>query len=646
MTTDQIGGGGTLKSPTEGRPRKSKRHPPTRAVPDVAAPQKPYHIKYIPSKIPGNAEIDAEIGDVMGLLIQLKKNWFLVGLVLSILLAKLEPSIGRKGGILVPEITIKYFAVSLIFLNSGLSLKTEELKHALTQVHLHTFIQCFTMMFIPVFMQFVSLVAMNHSLLQPLLINGFIVVSCMPPPVSSAVILTKTVGGNEAAAIFNSALGSLLGIFVSPVLILMTLGLSGDVPFLRIFIQLCGTVLLPLTIGQWLRGKIITWMEEKKPPFGTVASCTLLLIIYSAFCDTFSNSDISLPPVELFTVVAMVIACQLTLLYTTFLLSNSSWCQFRRQDTIAVMYCATHKSLTLAKGTLILADGVAFFRAGPPPHFGLSLKTEELKHALTQVHLHTFIQCFTMMFIPVFMQFVSLVAMNHNLLQPLLINGFIVVSCMPPPVSSAVILTKTVGGNEAAAIFNSALGSLLGIFVSPVLILMTLGLSGDVPFLRIFIQLCGTVLVPLTIGQWLRGKIITWMEEKKPPFGTVASCTLLLIIYSAFCDTFSNSDISLPPVELFTVVAMVIACQLTLLYTTFLLSNSSWCQFRRQDTIAVMYCATHKSLTLGIPMLKIIVSRQSSRTAVTFVRLRDPARGARVTKVTKLPQCPRLKSIN
>jgi sodium/bile acid cotransporter 7 len=36
----------------------------------------------------------------------------------------------------------------------------------------------------------------------------------MPPPVSSAVILTKSAAGDEAAAIFNSALGSLLGIFV------------------------------------------------------------------------------------------------------------------------------------------------------------------------------------------------------------------------------------------------------------------------------------------------------------------------------------------------------------------------------------------------------------------------------------------------
>ena len=65
------------------------------------------------------------------------KNWFLIGLFLAILLAKLEPSIGRKGGILMPEITIKYFAVCLIFLNSGLSLKSEEFKKAMSQVCLH-----------------------------------------------------------------------------------------------------------------------------------------------------------------------------------------------------------------------------------------------------------------------------------------------------------------------------------------------------------------------------------------------------------------------------------------------------------------------------------------------------------------------------
>ena len=42
----------------------------------------------------------------------------------------------------------------------------------------------------------------------------------MPPPVSSAVILTKAVGGNEAAAIFNSAFGSILGVVVTPAMLM------------------------------------------------------------------------------------------------------------------------------------------------------------------------------------------------------------------------------------------------------------------------------------------------------------------------------------------------------------------------------------------------------------------------------------------
>ena len=45
-----------------------------------------------------------------------------------------------------------------------------------------------------------------------------------------------------------------------------------------------------------------------------------------------------------------------------------------------------------------------------------------------------------------------------------------VLSCLPPPVSSAVILTSAAGGNEAAAIFNSAFGSFLGIFATPLLL--------------------------------------------------------------------------------------------------------------------------------------------------------------------------------
>ncbi|XP_053259169.1 sodium/bile acid cotransporter 7 isoform X10 [Podarcis raffonei] len=145
----------------------------------------------------------------MGFLDRLRKDWFILGIVLVITVAKLEPAFGVKGGPLKPEITITYIAVSAIFFNSGLSLKTEELTSALMHVKLHLFVQIFTLVFFPtaiwLFLQLLSITPINEWLLK-----GLQTVGCMPPPVSSAVILTKAVGGNEAAAIFNSAFGSFL----------------------------------------------------------------------------------------------------------------------------------------------------------------------------------------------------------------------------------------------------------------------------------------------------------------------------------------------------------------------------------------------------------------------------------------------------
>ncbi|XP_074085284.1 sodium/bile acid cotransporter 7 isoform X8 [Macrotis lagotis] len=135
----------------------------------------------------------------MGLLGRLAKEWFLLCVVLAIVLAKMDPAVGAKGGPLKPEITITYIAVSAIFFNSGLSLKTEELTSALMHIKLHLFVQIFTLAFFPttiwLFLQLLSVTSINEWLLK-----GLQTVGCMPPPVSSAVILTKAVGGNEASS--------------------------------------------------------------------------------------------------------------------------------------------------------------------------------------------------------------------------------------------------------------------------------------------------------------------------------------------------------------------------------------------------------------------------------------------------------------
>ncbi|KAK5893228.1 hypothetical protein CgunFtcFv8_006121 [Champsocephalus gunnari] len=246
----------------------------------------------------------------MGLLARVRKEWFIIGIVLVILSAKLQPSIGVRGGPLKPEITIAYFAVSLIFFNSGLSLKTEELTSALLHVRLHLFVQSFTLVFFPLAV-WLLLRVLSLSSIDQWLLRGLQTVSCMPPPVSSAVILTKAVGGNEAAAIFNSAFGSFLGIIVTP---------AAAAALSRLLVL--RAVLLHLLSALHDGG------GSSDPRSGV-------------------NPSIELEPSSLFIIVIIIFSIQLSFMLLTFALSTRSGAGFSPADTVAIIFCSTHKSLTL-----------------------------------------------------------------------------------------------------------------------------------------------------------------------------------------------------------------------------------------------------------------------------------------------------------
>ncbi|XP_062514243.1 sodium/bile acid cotransporter 7-B-like [Corticium candelabrum] len=282
----------------------------------------------------------------MSLWARILGQWFLIGLVVSILAAKVQPEVGKKGGLLKPEITIKYIAVSVIFLNSGLSLRTDDLKKALFSIRLHAFIQIFTLVFIP-FAIFFLVWLLSYSSLNIWLQKGLLVVSCMPPPVSSAVILTKAVGGNEAAAIFNSAFGSFLGIFVTPLLLLFLVGASGAVPVQSVFTTLFMTVVAPVLIGQVIRSFVREWLDKANLPFGALGKLILLVIIYTTFCDTFASASLDIESTDMAVIIIVVLLCQLSFLTLSFMLSTRVFKGFRPSDVVAIVFCSTHKSLTL-----------------------------------------------------------------------------------------------------------------------------------------------------------------------------------------------------------------------------------------------------------------------------------------------------------
>ncbi|XP_005109359.1 sodium/bile acid cotransporter 7 isoform X1 [Aplysia californica] len=276
----------------------------------------------------------------------MKNNHFCCGILIVILFAKLFPSIGNAGGILKPEITVKYIAVSVIFLNSGLTLPTEELKTAIFQWQLHLLVQGFTFVVFPLIVYGLVSV-LQYTFLHPALLEGMTILSTMPPPVSSAIILTKSVGGNEAAAVFNSAFGSMLGIFVTPSLILLLLGSSNvQVPTQKIFQQLFTTVVLPLIIGQIIRNSQYRWLQRQRIPFRTIGHVLILFIIYTTFCATFSRTDIQMDTLSLLSTIVLMLSLQVGIM-ALLLLSSRFLLSYTAEDAVAIMFVGTHKNLTL-----------------------------------------------------------------------------------------------------------------------------------------------------------------------------------------------------------------------------------------------------------------------------------------------------------
>ena len=114
-------------------------------------------------------------------------------------------------------------------------------------------------------------------------------------------------------------------------------------------------------------------------------------------------------------------------------------------------------------------------------------------------------------------------------IDPAILRGVLVVCCLPPPVSSAAILTRAAGGNEAAAIFNSAFGSFLGIFVTPPLLMKVVGVRANS---NKGINFVGPLVVSTPFE---RGN---WRESSRSTLSPLLNCCNLSTPYLSGCGGF------------------------------------------------------------------------------------------------------------
>jgi sodium/bile acid cotransporter 7 len=300
-------------------------------------------------------------------------DWFLMGMVIAVVLAYLFPDPGAEGGFLHPELLTKA-GVALIFFLNGLSLSFEALKAGTLRWPVHLVVQAGTFLLFPV-LGFLFLALPLPGISDDLKL-GFFYLCALPSTVSSSVAMTAAARGSVPVAVFNASLSSLIGVVLTPlwVSLAMKSGSHQALPFGKVILDLVEWLVLPLVIGQLCRPKLGDWAARNKKRIQTVDRLTILLLVYTSFCDSMKWGVWSKQG-SLTLVVSLLGSGFLFVVVFAVMSAVCDALKFPIPDRIAAIFCGSKKSL---------ASGVPMARLifGSDPRLSLILLPIMLYHPL------------------------------------------------------------------------------------------------------------------------------------------------------------------------------------------------------------------------------------------------------------------------
>jgi len=172
---------------------------------------------------------------------------------------------------------------------------------------------------------------------------------------------------------------------------------------------------------------------------------------------------------------------------------------------------------------------------------GLGLKADDFSNACQLMRFNFTVLSFNFGVLSLIVFSCTQILIYFQVLSQGLADGMVICSCLPPTTTSVVVLSKSSGGNEAAAIFNAAFGNMLGVFLSPVLILTYVGVSGSIDLPTVIFKLALRVMLPIIVGQLIRRSseaVVDFYNTHKKKIDKAKEWCIFFNIYAMFCKTF------------------------------------------------------------------------------------------------------------
>ncbi|MFC2609419.1 MAG: bile acid:sodium symporter, partial [Peptidiphaga gingivicola] len=206
---------------------------------------------------------------------KLKIDPFVAGIVSAMALGLALP-VPAKGREILS--TVADLSVCLVFLVYGMRLRTSEVLAGLTNVKLQLSVLLATYVAFPAFG------FLMYKAAEPFwghgFATGFLYLSILPSTIQSSVTFVSIAKGNVAAAVCSATISNILGMFVTPFLVLLALdvgGASGGG-----LGSIVTKLLAPFIVGQLFQPFVGGWFRARRSMVKKIDNSSIILIVLSA----------------------------------------------------------------------------------------------------------------------------------------------------------------------------------------------------------------------------------------------------------------------------------------------------------------------------------------------------------------------------
>jgi len=183
--------------------------------------------------------------------------------------------------------------------------------------------------------------------------------------------------------------------------------------------------------------------------------------------------------------------------------------------------------------------------------------------------------------------------------------GMLYLCLLPSTIQSSLAFTSIAGGNVPAAMCSATLSSLIGAVATPLLVAMFASARGGAPTGDAIREIGLLLVAPLIAGQLLRPWIGDFVLSHKAILSATDRGSILLVVYGAFGHAVSAGLWRALPISGFAIMIVIEAMVLAfMLFATHYAAKTLG--FNREDTIAIVFCGSKKSLAAGVPMAGVL----------------------------------------